>query len=261
VLVTGHVGEILVSKIQRQKQPKPEKNMATIDALKGPAPMMPAGAKAPTSVVVLLHGYGSNGDDLMGLVPFFARLPPDTAFYSPTASSPIEGGFMGGYQWFGLGGYEPQAMIRDPQRLTDTFKALRPGTEAAAAVLNTYLDQVLAHHGLEASRLALLGFSQGTMMSLHVGLRREKQIAGILGYSGALTGPDMLAGEIKSKPPVALVHGDADPVVPFQAMAAAEKTMTAAGVKVETHTVRGLQHGIDGEGAQFGAAFLNRVLS
>ena len=235
--------------------------MPTIDALKGPKPLLPAGGKAPTSIVVLLHGYGSNGDDLMGLTPFFASALPDTAFYSPNAPSSIEGGFMGGYQWFGLGGYDPQAMIRDPQHLTNTFKALRPGTEAAAAALNSYLDQVLAFHGLKANRLALLGFSQGTMMSLHVGLRRAEEIAGILGYSGALTGPDMLAGEIKSKPPVALVHGDADQVVPYQAMAAAEKTLTAAGVKVETHTVRGLQHGIDGEAAQFGAAFLKKVLS
>ena len=234
--------------------------MVAIDALTGPKPLMPASGKTATSILVLLHGYGSNGDDLMGLSPFFARALPDTVFYSPNAPSPIEGGFMGGYQWFGLGGYDPNAMMRDPQHLANTFKNLRPGTEAAAAVLNKYLDQLLAHHGLAANRLALLGFSQGTMMSLHVGLRRAEQIAGILGYSGALTGPDMLAGEIKSKPPVALVHGDADPVVPYAAMAAAEKTMTAAGVKVETHTVRGLQHGIDGDAAQFGALFLKKVL-
>jgi phospholipase/carboxylesterase len=232
--------------------------MATIDALRGPT-LMPASGKPARSVVVLLHGYGSNGDDLIGLAPFFARILPDTAFYSPNAPQPIEGGFMGGFQWFSLATYDPEAMRRDPNRMTETFKRFREGAAKSATAVDGYLDQILAHHGLAEDRLALLGFSQGTMMALHVGLRRTKQIAGILGFSGALTGPDVLAAEIKSRPPVALVHGDADAVVPFEAMAAAEKAMTAAGVTVETHPVRGLQHGIDGEAAQFGAAFLKRV--
>lgn len=231
--------------------------MANIDALKGPS-LLPASGKAPTSAVVLLHGYGSNGDDLIGLAPYFARILPGTAFHSPNAPHPLEGGFMGGYQWFGLGGYDPGALARDPSRLSEAFKALRPGT--AAAVLDKYLDQVLAHHALDASRLALLGFSQGTMMALHVGLRRSKQLGGILGYSGALTGSDFLAAEIKSKPPVALVHGDADPVVPLQAMIEAEKTLASVGVNYESLRVRGLQHGIDGEGAEFGAAFLKKYI-
>lgn len=233
--------------------------MATIDALRGPA-LMPVSGKPAKSVVVLLHGYGSNGDDLIGLAPFFSRTLPETAFHSPNAPHALEGGFMGGYQWFGLAGYDPVAMSRDPQYLAETFRALRPGTAAAAAVLDKYLDQVLAHHALEADRLALLGFSQGTMMALHVGLRREKQIGGILGYSGALTGSDHLTSEIRSKPPVALVHGDADPVIPFPAMAEAEKALASVGVKYESHRVRGLQHGIDGEGAQFGAAFLKKTV-
>ena len=233
--------------------------MATIDALKGPT-LMPAGGKAPTSVVVMLHGYGSNGDDLIGLAPFFARTLPDTAFYSPNAPQVIEGGFFGGYQWFSLGGYDPEVINRDPKRVADTFSAMRPGVLPAAEVLNTYIDELLAFHGLEAGRLALLGFSQGTMMALHVGPRRTQQLGAVLGYSGALTGSAFLAGEIKSKPPVALVHGDADPVVPFLAMAEAEKALTGAGVKCETLRIRGLQHGIDGEGAQFGANFLKRTI-
>ncbi len=233
--------------------------MANIDALKGPS-LMPASGKAPTSAVVLLHGYGSNGDDLIGLAPYFAGILPGAAFYSPNAPHPLEGGFMGGYQWFGLGGYDPGALARDPGRLSAAFKALRPGTAAAAAVLDSYLDQVLAHHALDPSRLALLGFSQGTMMALHVGLRRLKRLGGILGYSGALTGSDFLAAEIKSKPPVALVHGDADPVVPFAAMLEAEKVLASVGVTYESLKVRGLQHGIDGEGAAFGAAFLKKSI-
>lgn len=231
--------------------------MATIDALKGPS-LLPESGKPAKSVVVLLHGYGASGDDLIGLAPFFAHVLPETAFHSPNAPQELEGGFVGGYQWFGLGGYDPGTMSRDPNKLIETFKNMRPGAEAAAAVLNTYLDQVLAFHGIEANQLALLGFSQGTMMSLHVGLRRAKPLAAILGYSGALMGSDRLPAEIKSKPPVALVHGDADPVVPIQALAEIEKALTGVGVKYESHVVRGLQHGIDGEGAQFGAAFLKK---
>lgn len=234
--------------------------MATIDALKGPT-LMPAGGKPATSAVVLLHGYGSNGDDLIGLAPFFARALPDTAFYSPNAPQMLEGGFMGSFQWFSLATYDPDMMRRDPNRMADTFKSFRVGTTASAVKLDAYIDQILAHHNLEPDKLALLGFSQGTMMSLHVGPRREKQIAGVLGYSGALTGADALAAEIKTKPPVALVHGDADAVVPYPAMAAAEQALKAVGIACETHTVRGLQHGIDGEGATFGAAFLKRVLA
>lgn len=234
--------------------------MATIDALKGPS-LMPESGKPAKSVVVLLHGYGASGDDLIGLAPYFAHVLPETAFHSPNAPHVLEGGYGGGYQWFGLGAYDPAAMSRDPNKLIETFKNMRPGAEAAAGILNTYLDQVLAHHGIEPNRLALLGFSQGTMMSLHVGLRREKQLAAILGFSGALMGADRLPAEIKSKPPVALVHGDADPVVPIQAMGEIEKALTGVGVAYESHIVRGLQHGIDGEGAQFGAAFLKKHLS
>jgi phospholipase/carboxylesterase len=234
--------------------------MATIDALKGPS-VMPESGKPATSAVILLHGYGSNGEDLIGLAPFFAHVLPETAFYSPNAPQMLEGGFMGGYQWFGLGNYDPVAMSRDPKVLADTFNNMRPGAEAAATILNKYIDQVLAHHGIAPDRVALLGFSQGTMMSLHVGLRREKPLAAILGYSGALMGADRLASEIKSKPPVALVHGDADPVVPLQAMKEIEKNLTAVGVPHESLVIPRLQHGIDGEGAQFGASFLKKHLS
>ena len=233
--------------------------MATVDALKGPM-LKPASGNPAKSAVVLLHGYGSNGDDLIGLTPFFARVLPDTVFYSPNAPQPVEGGFGGGFQWFSLATYDPDLMRRDPKRMEETFRLFRLGAAANTAVVNTYLNQILAVHGIENRRLALLGFSQGTMMSLHVGLRREKQLGAILGYAGALTGADVLAAEIKSKPPVALVHGDADPVIPYPAMAAAEKVLTGVGIQAATHTVRGLQHGIDAEAAEFGATFLHKTI-
>ena len=120
---------------------------------------------------------------------------------------------------------------------------------------------VRAMRGFSDADMALIGFSQGTMVSLHVGLRRAKPCAGILGYSGRLEFPDMLASELKSRPPVMLVHGEADPVVPFAQLAAATEALKENGVPVEAHARPGLGHGIDIDGIKLGAAFLTTVLS
>ena len=229
-----------------------------IDALSGP--YLPAAKGAPTAAVIILHGYGANGDDLVSLAPFFAQALPHVIFYAPNAPQPWEGGGFGGRQWFGLPGYDPMAMQRDPNLRTERFKARTAGAAAAAVPLNKFIDQVLAEHGLAPDRLALLGFSQGTMMALYAGLRREQQLAGILGYSGALVGADKIAGEIKSKPPVCLVHGADDPVVPAQCMADIDNGLTPLGVSVEKHLIPGLQHGIDPKGAEIGAAFFKKNL-
>ncbi len=228
-----------------------------IDALSGPV-LPPAKDQTPDAAVVILHGYGANGDDLIGLAPFFAGALPNAIFYAPNAPHPWEGGGFGGRQWFGLPGYDPTAMQRDPNLRNERFKAMTAGAASAAVPLNRFIDQVLAHHGLKANRLALLGFSQGTMMSLYVGLRRPEQIAAILGFSGALVGADKIAGEIVTKPPVSLVHGADDPVVPVQCAADIETALTPLGVSVEKHIIPGLQHGIDPSGAQIGAAFLKK---
>ena len=231
-----------------------------IDALSGPV-LPPATGQPPDAAVVILHGYGANGDDLIGLAPFFAGSLPNAIFYAPNAPHPWEGGGFGGRQWFGLPGYDPMAMQRDTNLRTERFKAMTAGAAFAAVPLNRFIDQVLAHHDLKANRLALLGFSQGTMMALYVGLRRPQQIAVILGFSGALVGADKIAGEIVAKPPVSLVHGADDPVVPVQCAADIETALTPLGVAVEKHIIPGLQHGIDPGGAQIGAAFLKRHLS
>ena len=231
--------------------------MAEIDALKGPS-HPPASGQAPTAAVVVLHGYGASGDDLIGLAPFFAHILPHTIFYAPNGPEGWEGGMMYGRQWFSLGAYDPDLMRRDPVKMRERFQGMIDSAEKSAAVLNTYLDQILDAHNLAPQRLALLGFSQGTMMALHVGLRRPQQLGAILGYSGALIGADRLTTEIKSKPAVTLVHGDADPVVPAQAMREIEATLKALGVPCKTHLISGLQHGIDGQGAQIGAEFLKQ---
>jgi len=130
------------------------------------------------------------------------------------------------------------------------------GVKAAAPILDAFIDAELERHGLTDDRLALVGFSQGTMMSLYVAPRRAAPIAGVVGYSGALVGADRLAQEVRSKPPVLLVHGDADEIVPFQAMAAAAQGLRAAGLAVETVARPGLPHSIDDVGLTRGGTFL-----
>ncbi len=229
--------------------------MANVDALQGPT-RAPASGKAPTSAVVFAHGYGSNGDDLISLAPFFAQALPDAIFYSPNAPDPWEGGMSGGRQWYSLAGFDPEAIQRDPLRMGETFRAMNDRVVKAAVRLDLFLDQILAAHALAPQRLALVGFSQGTIMSLHVGLRRSQPIGAVLGFSGALSAADKLASEIKSKPPVALVHGAADPVIPARATIETEKVLMDLEVPVQSMIVPGLQHGIDNAGAQFGASFL-----
>lgn len=229
--------------------------MVNVDALQGPT-HAPASGKAPTAAVVLVHGYGASGDDLIGLAPFFAGILPHAIFYSPNAPDPWEGGMMGGRQWYSLAGFDPEAIQRDPLRMGETFRAMNERVVKAAVRFDLFLDQILAAHDLAPERLALLGFSQGTILSLHVGLRRTQRLGAILGYSGALSAADRLPAEIKSKPPVALVHGAADPVIPARASLETEKVLKDLDVPCQSMIIPGLQHGIDNTGANVGAQFL-----
>jgi phospholipase/carboxylesterase len=213
--------------------------------LSGPA-QPPAGGGKPKQLVVLLHGYGSNGDDLISLAPFFAQALPEAEFLSPNAPFPCELSPMG-FQWFG---FEDR-----------TSEMLLGGARLAAEILDRFLDAELARRGFKDRDLALVGFSQGTMMSLHVGPRRSHPIAGILGFSGSLIAPHLLKAELKSRPPVFLAHGTADQVVPYAALAQAEKALRDAGFLIETESRPGLVHSIDQVGAQKGAQFLRRCFA
>jgi phospholipase/carboxylesterase len=253
---SGQAGQSLVSAARERGTHIPDLTMA-IDYLDGPM-LPPANGATATAAVVMLHGYGADGNDLIGLAPSFARVLPGTVFYSPHAPTPMDGGF-GGRQWFSLAGYDPERISRNPRAaLTGP---LPQGMEDSAARLRTFLDRILETHRLTMDRLALVGFSQGTMMSLHVGLRLRTPLAGIVGYSGALMAPDRLAAEIRSKPPVLLIHGTADPVVPMEALAEAESTLKAAGITVQSHRIPGLGHGIDMTGAALAEQFLKEKLA
>jgi len=213
--------------------------------LEGPSRPPLAGGK-PKSLVVLLHGLGSDGNDLIGLAPYWAPALTETEFLSPHAPFPCD---MAPYgrQWFSL--------------QDRTVEAIFAGVRAAAPILDGFLDDALKERGLDESRLALVGFSQGTMMALHVGLRRTNPVVGILGYSGRLIGTEVLAEEIRSRPPVLLVHGDADEVVPFESLAHSKKALSALQVPVETLARPGLGHSIDEVGLTRGGDFLRRRLA
>jgi phospholipase/carboxylesterase len=216
--------------------------MQTI-TLDGPGVAPKSGAKAK-QLVVFLHGYGSNGDDLISLAPYWADLLPDAEFLSPNAPFPCAQNPFGGFQWFGI-----------EERSWDLKLG---GARAAATVLDAYLDDQLKARGLDESKLALVGFSQGTMMALHVGPRRATAPAAIVGYSGALIAPDALTSDLKSRPPVLLVHGMADELVPFGAMDAAAAALQSFGLSVETLARPGLPHSIDPEGLARGGQFLQK---
>ncbi len=194
---------------------------------------------------MLLHGYGSDGADLIALAPQLGQLLPDALFLAPNA--PQRCGMGPSYQWWPLHAFDDAAMAA--------------GAASAAGAIDAFTDRKLAEYGLTEAEFALVGFSQGTMMALHVGLRRARALAGIVGYSGALTGAGELADAVITKPPVLLIHGSADMVVPVSALHAAERAFKALGVEVTSHVSPGLGHSVDQEGLRLGAAFLVKVLA
>ena len=213
--------------------------------LSGPS-RPPASRGKPRRLVILLHGLGADGNDLIGLAPYWARLLPDAEFLSPDAPFPCDTAPFG-YQWFSSQDRSPEAVLG--------------GVRAAAPILDAFIDEALEERGLRSGELALVGFSQGTMMSLFVGLRRAEPVAGIVGFSGRLLAPELLPTELRSRPPVLLVHGADDPVVPYSSLAAAEAALKEVGVPVETVTSVGIGHSIDEQGLRRGGQFLKGLLS
>ena len=218
--------------------------MTSLPALEGPS-LAPASGGAPRQLVILLHGYGSNGADLISLAPHWRQAAPDALFLSPNAPERVPG-YPGGYQWWDLSSRDSAARAA--------------GAKAAAPVLDAFIDAQLEKHGLTEAELVLVGFSQGTMMALQVGPRRERAVAGIIGYSGMLADTGSLDRDPHTKPPILLIHGSADEMIPVGAYHEAKRELEGLGFEVSGHVSAGLGHSVDMKGLELGRDFLRRVL-
>lgn len=206
----------------------------------------PLSGNTASQLVVLLHGYGADGSDLIELGRAWQSLLPKAAFIAPNAPEPLPFEAFGGRQWFAL--------------TERSLHEYRIGAEAAQSILDRFLDTELRRHSLDDSSLALVGFSQGTMMALQCGLRRKSSPSAIVGFSGLLPGADRL-GEVRTSCPVLIVHGTEDDVVPCYHADTAHAALTQAGIACDLHKLAGLPHSIDERGLALGGKFLKEQLS
>lgn len=213
-----------------------------IPTLTGPE-VQPLSGGPARQLVVLLHGVGVDGSDLAELIPYLAPALPDAVFIAPNGPEPYDLAPFG-RQWFSLADRSGAAMAA--------------GVRNAAAILDAFLDQQLARFGLDDGALALVGFSQGTMTALHVAPRRDKAMAAIVGFSGAVVAPEALAAELRSRPRVLLIHGEADEVVNPACLAQAERSLSAVGIPVLADMRPELGHSIDGPGLSLAIGFLRQ---
>lgn len=211
--------------------------------LSGPS-LEPASGGPAAQLVILLHGVGVDGSDLIELAPFFATILPDAAFVAPDAPEPFDMAPFG-RQWFSLS--------------DRSLPAISAGVRAAAPILDTFIDEQIALWGVQPSDVALVGFSQGTMMALHTALRRPRPFAAVVGFSGALVDAESLPREVTARPRTLLIHGDADEVVNPNCLTLAEQALASVGVPVISELRPGLGHGIDGPGAEMALGFLGQV--
>ena len=212
--------------------------------------VLTAGRKEPQSgdtrsAVVFLHGYGANGADLLGLADPLADHLPDTLFVAPDAPENCAGSPFG-YQWFPIPWIDGSSEEESSR-----------GMQQAVEDLNAFLDALMVDEDLLPEQVCLFGFSQGTMMSLHVAPRREDPVAGIVAFSGRLLEPELLADEVQSRMPILLVHGDQDDVVPVQSLPQAAEALQNAGFSdVYAHVMKGTAHGIAPDGLSVALAFI-----
>ena len=205
----------------------------------------PASGGPAKQLILFVHGYGADGNDLISLTQYFANVAPDAAFLSPNAPYRCDGS-PHGYQW-----YDVWMQDRD-----ERLGAIR----STAAIFDNFIDQQLDRRGLTEKSLVLIGFSQGTMMSIFTAPRREKAVSGIVGYSGRMEAPNLLKDEIKSKPPVVMIHGDSDELLAVSEMETAAAALKECGVEIDTHVRPGLGHGIDEQGIRIGLEFVKNAL-
>ncbi len=196
------------------------------------------------NLVIMLHGYGADKNDLIGLSSHLEYGLPNTAFVSPDAIQPCEMGV--GRQWFSMGNM-------DKTKIYDGLKNAYP-------YIDEFIKQQIKRFNVSPDKVALLGFSQGTMLSLHIASRQIEQFACVVGFSGMLVGSDSLADECKTKPPICLIHGDADEVVDVEFSKLARDCLVENNFVVENLICSGLGHGIDNDGLLFATTFLRKYL-
>ncbi len=213
--------------------------------LSGPM-LAPASGQAPTQAIVLLHGYGSDGNDLIGLAPHWQPILPHALFVSPNAPEVCRQSAFG-FQWFDIS--------FDGDRLAKR----QIGVVQARPVLVEFLADLWTQTGIVPEQTVLAGFSQGAMMALHVGLSLPQKLMGIIAFSGAFLPPQGFGSDAFAKPPVCLVHGDMDDVVDPEHSADADIALRLAGVEVSYHVSQGTAHGIAPDGLQFASAFLQKL--
>lgn len=213
--------------------------------LSGPM-LPPASGGAPKQAVVLLHGYGSDGNDLIGLAPHWQAILPDAVFISPNAPQLCDS-FAGGFQWF------PVSLEGDRLARRQT------GVVEARPVLTEFLDDLWVQSGIGPENTILAGFSQGAMMALHTGLSLETPLMGIVAFSGAFLPPGGFGTKPYAKSPVCLVHGDMDEVVDPEHSADADVALRLAGYEVSYHVSEGVGHGIAPDGLAFAGQFIARL--
>jgi phospholipase/carboxylesterase len=194
--------------------------------------------------VVLLHGIGADGNDLIGLAPYYQTVLPDALFVAPNAPFPCDMAPFG-FQWFSIRNLQPETRLA--------------GARRAAPFVDAFIDAQLDRHKLTEKNMVVIGFSQGAMIGLHVGLRRQRPLAGLISHSGMLIGENLLNTGITARPPVLLTHGAIDDVVPVAALSVAATALQSCGVPVEAHTIPGLGHGIDESTIRLDLQFLRKV--
>ena len=215
------------------------------DPVKLSGPMLPPASGTARSLVVLLHGYGSDGRDLIALGQFWRDSFPDTMFVAPNAPE-VCGGNPFGYQWFPLDLENDRTLSR------------LVGAETAQPVIARFLEDLWAQTGLGPADTILAGFSQGAMMALYTGLRLETELKGILSFSGLIISPEKLGSELRSKPPVLLIHGEMDDVVPVIGSEVAQPMLIDHGLDAKLHISQGTGHSIAQDGLDAATAFLKK---
>ncbi|WP_085907390.1 alpha/beta hydrolase [Kiloniella majae] len=205
----------------------------------------PSSGGPAKELIIMLHGLGADGQDLIGLAPYFANALPDAVIVSPDAHQPCDMAPMG-RQWFSL-------MSRDRDLILD-------GIQKAAPIVQAFIDEEMSRYKLPPDRVFLMGFSQGAMMAYHLGFRQKSPLAGMMCFSGMLVAPDLLKDELSSKCPVLAIHGDQDEVVPPEALPAAVEAMTEHEITVYQEMISKLGHGIDENGIRMGVGFVTEIL-